>query len=649
MRKAVPPALRAVVGKRELEECLGTRDPVEACRLGHAAGARIEATLAAAREVVARPPQSLTARQVGVLVGEWYREQVPVVEASRDSVGGCEAALDSLLDRVEGDREEREFTPQAADLADAAEVLEARGVYADAGTIYDAACQLFGARVGLAHHAIRIAGRDFRPDDVLAQFPVAADALPGAGTQDEPPRPAMLPAAAPAKPLRRVSPPDLPPLLAADLLASWAAEAAPAPATLRKYGATFRQLARVLGFDDVRRITEVDVVKFKAARLAAGINLGTITDDVLAAGGVCSWAVTNKHLLNNPFKGLALKAVRRRGPAARVPFDDDDARRILLAARNETGCLRWVSWLLAFTGARIGEIAELRRQDVRQYDGVWILDVVPTADRALKNEDSQRMLPLHPDVLAEGFLAYVAGLPNNPAAPLFADLKPAPVGGRAAAASTLLGRWVRQTVGITAADRAPNHSWRHRMQDELRRVQAHPEIKPAHRCPVTARRARRPARTYERPCPLVTRLQAAPYSASTRDQSALSMVKLLPSLREPDSATARMPAAGLRWWTTGAGFSRCGGLRRPLRFGGVGDDDARASTEAAGSDDVMVLLFTVDDLPWFARRLPCGSGRCLLMKLMIGMVAACADGPPGCRPRATTRRVDGRLVGEAAG
>jgi hypothetical protein len=53
---------------------------------------------------------------------------------------------------------------------------------------------------------------------------------------------------------------------------------------------------------------------------------------------------------------------------------------------------------------------------------VSILDIRPTEARAGKNTIFQRMLPIHPAVLAEGFLAYVESLPVTPDGSLFPDL-----------------------------------------------------------------------------------------------------------------------------------------------------------------------------------------------------------------------------------
>jgi hypothetical protein len=176
------------------------------------------------------------------------------------------------------------------------------------------------------------------------------------------------PALAGASPLLAPPPRPVPtkePVKAEALLAAWAAEAKPARATAKKYGGAFGRLGRAIGSDDVRRWTAEDVVRFKQARLKEGVSAKTVADDVLAAGAVCRWGTANKLLDANPFAGLAPK-VTRRGEAPRLPYTDEEARRILTASREETGWLRWGPWLLFATGARIGELADLRRGDVRE-------------------------------------------------------------------------------------------------------------------------------------------------------------------------------------------------------------------------------------------------------------------------------------------
>jgi integrase len=71
---------------------------------------------------------------------------------------------------------------------------------------------------------------------------------------------------------------------------------------------------------------------------------------------------------------------------------------------------RWWFYLLAYHGLRTEEGAQLRAVDVFQKDGVWSLRVTDEGDEmSVKTRQSVRTLPLHADLIAIGFLTYVAG------------------------------------------------------------------------------------------------------------------------------------------------------------------------------------------------------------------------------------------------
>ncbi|MGH7041871.1 MAG: hypothetical protein ACREFY_07040, partial [Acetobacteraceae bacterium] len=57
--------------------------------------------------------------------------------------------------------------------------------------------------------------------------------------------------------------------------------------------------------------------------------------------------------------------------------------------------------------------------------------------------------------------------------------RPKPGKERGRTATNIHARWLRGTVGITDRRKAPAHSWRHRMEDELRKVRALPEVQDA--------------------------------------------------------------------------------------------------------------------------------------------------------------------------
>lgn len=446
IRMRVPPDLREVMGKSERSESLRTKDPKEAAEKALAAAAKIKAEFTAAR-AASGPPRRMTHREILAQAGAWYRETVREWEDDPGPAIGWEAWEDQLFADLERDQDGQiiGFLPKARDLAEAKQVLAERGISADPDSIYRFALALFEAKRKAASLLTARAEGDYSPDPNASAFPKEEAAK------------------------------NNQPLTAETLLAAWETERKPAAKTREKYSGTFRNITRVLGFDDLQRITPDDVLKFKRHRLEIEKrHPGTVEDDIRNAGAVCKWGVRNRFLSSNPFDGLAPKAPRTL--TSREPYSDEEARLILTAARKEKGWLRWGPWLLCFTGARIGELAELRRKDVREENGVSFLDIRPYEARPGKNATMQRMIPLHPAVIDEGFLAYVATLPHDPNGPLFPCIPPDPLGKRGTTAQARLGRWTRGKLNLKDQKKAPAHSWRHRMEDELRKVNMHPEL-----------------------------------------------------------------------------------------------------------------------------------------------------------------------------
>ena len=106
----------------------------------------------------------------------------------------------------------------------------------------------------------------------------------------------------------------------------------------------------------------------------------------------------------------------------REPFTDNDLKKLFqskLFVSNghnygdykqntgdfKTSAFYWVQLLALFTGARQGELCQLRRDDVYQYEGtkIWILNLKEN----LKTEGSIRKIPIHKQILDLGFIKYV--------------------------------------------------------------------------------------------------------------------------------------------------------------------------------------------------------------------------------------------------
>lgn len=175
----------------------------------------------------------------------------------------------------------------------------------------------------------------------------------------------------------------------------------------------------------------------------------------------------------NPMTGFVYRTKVKRSVkiagmtrGVRRGFTDEEARLILLAARQEKQPhLRWIPWLLCFLGTRLEEVCGAMAADIVQITGIWcshIRIVLRDEGSSIKNEFSLRIMPLHPALVAEGFLEYVNSLPKD--GPLFPGLKRDLFGSRAGTATKRLSRWLRKTVGITDRNIAPNHSFRHRFE-----------------------------------------------------------------------------------------------------------------------------------------------------------------------------------------
>jgi hypothetical protein len=126
---------------------------------------------------------------------------------------------------------------------------------------------------------------------------------------------------------------------------------------------------------------------------------------------------------------------------------------------------RWVPWLLAYTGARAGEITQLRGSDVGEHEGVLAVHLTPDAGTMKTNE--ARWVPIHEHLVDQGFLEFVVA---GGTGPLFYDppknvrvkdkLKPSTA--PAQIVRMRLGEWTRE-IGIVGKV-SPLHAWRHTFQ-----------------------------------------------------------------------------------------------------------------------------------------------------------------------------------------
>lgn len=161
----------------------------------------------------------------------------------------------------------------------------------------------------------------------------------------------------------------------------------------------------------------------------------TVNKYLQAYGSFYAWAVKRKEVHENHFEGLLDNVSKAKKD--RNPFTQDEAQRILNAAMTEKkGHRKWGVFLAFYTGARLNELAQLDVADILEVDGIHCISINNNGDsKRLKNDASERTLPLHPKLIELGFLKYVQSQQAN--GRLFPELSYCPKNGY----GRNLGRW----------------------------------------------------------------------------------------------------------------------------------------------------------------------------------------------------------------
>ncbi len=262
-------------------------------------------------------------------------------------------------------------------------------------------------------------------------------------------------------------------------------ERQPAPATIKRWRPVIASLEHRLGHE-ASRITTDGIIEWKEWLAQQGVGGRTIREVYLAAAKVVfGWAIENKKLIINPTTGVTVrvpKTIRTRGPS----FTTAEAQMILQSSlsaengrvsRERVLARRWIPWICAYSGARVGEIAQIRKCDIIEIEGIWAIRITPEAGST--KSGIARLVPLHPHLIEQGILTMFDRVGDGP---VFYD----PSRGRGGAAGNphhkkvceRLAEWVRE-VGVNDPNVQPNHGWRHLFKTVARRVEISPEIRDA--------------------------------------------------------------------------------------------------------------------------------------------------------------------------
>ena len=218
------------------------------------------------------------------------------------------------------------------------------------------------------------------------------------------------------------------------------------------------------------------------------VSTANVNAHVANVSSFLNWAVNEELLARNPMRGLRLPdEVAKRDK--RHPFSVEQLG-MIFDAPIYRGCVDgdrgyakpgdqrprnarfWVPLIGLHTGMRLNEICQLDVADVRTVEGVRcfvVSEASPpggSSDKVLKNSASERLIPLHRNLIGCGLMHYVEQKRRTKSLKLFDDIDPGPRGKRAVAFS----KWFAQFSRACGAyqPRTCFHSFRHNFRDELR-------------------------------------------------------------------------------------------------------------------------------------------------------------------------------------
>lgn len=196
------------------------------------------------------------------------------------------------------------------------------------------------------------------------------------------------------------------------------------PSTIRKDRDGLKLFLEIIGNKPISDYSQKDAVKF-----AKEVALFKRKPDCPRAPSTINGYMNNVSKFSNwietyhsesghkklDFSNLK-KSSLKRASEERDAFADEEVLKILnhpdmVKFKINKPAMFWLINIAIYSGARLEEITQLKPfEDIYQIEEIWIFDINDKNEKSLKNKQSARTIPIHSELIKQGFVEYLDNL-----------------------------------------------------------------------------------------------------------------------------------------------------------------------------------------------------------------------------------------------
>jgi integrase len=227
------------------------------------------------------------------------------------------------------------------------------------------------------------------------------------------------------------------------------------------------------------------IIDANASAKKGTISKKTINKYLFALGTFANWLLSNDYLESDVMRGMYLTLDKQ--AKTRFPYSADQLSDIFTSPlfdhcggdgkEHAPGNVAirdwryWIPWIGLYSGARLGEIAQLLTADIRQEHGIWIFHITREGSvlKSTKTAGSQRVVPVHSKLIGLRLIDHHHEMIRRGERQLFPQIKADKAGLFSCEPSKFFNRYFRR-IGVKTDETVNFHSFRHGIADAFRRA-----------------------------------------------------------------------------------------------------------------------------------------------------------------------------------